>query len=161
MQAVCKNSRRKLERAGGMDLLKLERQLCFPLYAASREMVKQYTPWLDEIGLTYTQYLVMLVLWEHQQAGVKQLGELLYLDSGTITPVVKKLEQTGLVIRSRGTEDERMMNVILTDKGKALKAQAAAIPRSVARCLNLNKEEALTLYSLLYKMLDNFRQIPK
>ena len=144
-----------------MDALKLERQLCFPLYAAAREMVKQYTPLLDEIGLTYTQYLVMLVLWEHKQAGVKQLGELLYLDSGTITPVVKKLEQTGLVIRSRGTEDERMMNVILTEKGEALKVQAAAIPRRAARCLNLNKKEVLTLYSLLYKMLDNFRQHPR
>jgi DNA-binding MarR family transcriptional regulator len=144
-----------------MDALKLERQLCFPLYAAAREMVKQYTPRLNEIGLTYTQYIVMLVLWEHKQAGVKQLGELLYLDSGTITPVVKKLEQMGLVIRCRGTDDERMMNVILTDKGEALKAKAAAILRGVAKCLNLNKEEALTLYSLLYKMLDNFRQNPR
>ncbi len=136
-----------------MDILKLENQLCFPLYAASRELVKQYTPHLDKIGLTYTQYIVMLVLWEQDQIGAKQLGELLHLDSGTITPVVKKLEQKGFVVRHRGVEDERTMTVMLTESGEALKKQAADIPVHMATCLNLNVKEASTLYRLLYKIL--------
>lgn len=137
-----------------MEALKLENQLCFPLYAASREVVKRYTPLLDEIGLTYTQYIVMLVLWEEKKIGAKRLGELLYLDSGTITPVVKKLEQLGLVTRSRGIEDERTLNVMLTEKGEALKEQAVKIPQQLSQCLNLNHEEAAALYQLLYKLLD-------
>lgn len=141
-----------------MDKLKLENQLCFPLYAASREIVKQYTPHLDAIGLTYTQYIVMLVMWEQKQIGAKQLGELLFLDSGTITPVVKKLEQMGLVTRSRGTEDERTLNVTLTAKGENLKEKAAVIPAEIVKCLKLNQEEAVTLYQLLYKVLDGFKQ---
>lgn len=141
-----------------MDKLKLENQLCFPLYAASREVVKQYTPHLDAIGLTYTQYIVMLVMWEQKQIGAKQLGELLFLDSGTITPVVKKLEKMGLVIRSRGTEDERTLNVTLTAEGETLKERAAVIPTEIVKCLKLNQEEAVTLYQLLYKVLDGFKQ---
>lgn len=136
-----------------MESLKLSNQLCFPLYAASREIIKLYTPYLDEIGLTYTQYIVMLVMWEHKQIGAKKLGELLYLDSGTITPVVKKLEQMGLVTRRRGTIDERTMDIILTEEGEKLKEKAAAIPEQIARCVNLNDKEAKMLYKLLYKIL--------
>ena len=137
-----------------MESLKLSNQLCFPLYAASREIIKLYTPYLDEIGLTYTQYIVMLVMWEHKQIGAKKLGELLYLDSGTITPVVKKLEQMRLVTRRRGTIDERTMDIILTEEGEKLKEKAAAIPEQIARCVNLNDEEAKMLYKLLYKILE-------
>lgn len=140
-----------------MDMLKLERQLCFPLYAAARETIKQYTPYLGEIGLTYTQYIVMLVMWEHKSIGAKQLGELLFLDSGTITPVLKKLERTGLIARNRGTEDERTLNIELTKKGEELKEKASSIPLRVAKCLNLTEEDAFTLYGLLYKMLYNFK----
>ncbi|MDR2899504.1 MAG: MarR family transcriptional regulator [Clostridiales bacterium] len=141
-----------------MDGLKLENQLCFPLYAASREVIKQYAPHLEEIGLTYTQYIVMMVLWEHRQIGAKQLGELLFLDSGTITPVVKKLEQMGFLSRSRGTEDERTMNISLSKEGEKLREHAVPIPSRVAKCLNLNPEEAAVLYKLLYKMLGNFKR---
>ncbi len=137
-----------------MDVLKLENQLCFPLYAASREIVKKYTPYLNEIGLTYTQYIVMLVLWEHKQIGAKQLGELLYLDSGTVTPVVKKLEQMRLVERRHGTQDERTVDVVLTDQGAALKEKAVTIPERMRHCLNLDQEAAGTLYKLLYKILE-------
>lgn len=136
-----------------MDSLKLENQLCFPLYAASREVVKQYAPYLSNIGLTYTQYIVMLVLWERELIGAKQLCELLYLDSGTITPVVKKLEQMGHVTRRRSKEDERAIYISLTDAGTALKKRAAEIPAKMAQCLALSDEEARTLYKLLYKVL--------
>ena len=141
-----------------MDALKLSNQLCFPLYAAAREVVKQYTPYLEKIGLTYTQYIVMLVLWEKKQIGAKQLGALLFLDSGTITPVVKKLEQAGLVNRIRGTVDERTLDIILTPEGEAVKGKAATIPNEIAQCIHLNTEEATTLYTLLNKMLGNFKQ---
>ena len=141
-----------------LDALKLSNQLCFPLYAAAREVVKQYTPYLEKIGLTYTQYIVMLVLWEKKQIGAKQLGALLFLDSGTITPVVKKLEQAGLVKRIRGTVDERTLDIILTPEGEAVKGKAATIPNEIAQCIHLNTEEATTLYTLLNKMLGNFKQ---
>lgn len=138
-----------------MDLLKLENQLCFPLYAAAREIIKTYTPYLDQLGLTYTQYIVMMVMWEHRQIGAKQLGELLYLDSGTITPVVKKLEQMGLVVRRRNKKDERATDISITADGLKLKDRAAGIPHKIAKCINLNQEEAATLYNLLYKILNS------
>lgn len=136
-----------------MDLLKLENQLCFPLYAAAREIVKKYTPFLDEIGLTYTQYIAMMVLWARKQSTVKLLGEILYLDSGTITPVIKRLEQQGLVTRQRSREDERSVIITITPKGAALKEAAQEIPLKIGKCLNLEKDEAYTLYRLLYKIL--------
>ncbi len=138
-----------------MDPLKLENQLCFPLYAASREIIKQYAPHLDEIGLTYTQYLVMLVLWEKKQLVAKQIGELLFLDSGTITPVLKKLEQMNLITRNRGLEDERTLNVSLTPLGAELRERTVNIPAKISHCLNLDSEETLLLYKLLYKILSD------
>lgn len=137
-----------------MDVLKLENQLCFPLYAAAREVVKKYTPFLKEIGLTYTQYVTMMVLWEKEQIGVKKLGEALYLDSGTLTPLLKKLEAQGLVTRERSSEDERNLIVTITEKGEALKERASVVPAQMAQCINLSQEEAGTLYKLLYKLLD-------
>ena len=100
------------------DALKLEKQLCFPLYAVSKEIVKKYKPYLDELDLTYTQYITMMVMWEHKEMNVKELGEHLYLDSGTLTPVLKKLEQKGWVKRNRAKEDERVLIVTLTAEGE-------------------------------------------
>ena len=135
------------------EALKLKNQLCFPLYAASREIIKQYRPYLDAIDLTYTQYIAMMVFWEERKLSVKELGKKLFLDSGTLTPVLKSLESKGYVIRSRSKEDERVLDVEITEKGEALKEQAVSIPKSVAGCVKLDGEEAVQLYQLLYKML--------
>lgn len=137
------------------DGLKLENQLCFPLYACSREVVKKYTPFLQEIDLTYTQYIVMMVLWEQESATAKLLGQRLHLDSGTLTPLLKRLEGEGLVHRTRSAQDERSLVVSLTEKGRALKERAASIPARVGACIKLSAEDAATLYRLLYQMLDN------
>ncbi|MBQ1821388.1 MAG: MarR family transcriptional regulator [Clostridia bacterium] len=139
------------------DPLKLENQLCFPLYAASREVVRQYYPQLEAIGLTYTQYITMMVLWEARTISSKKLGERLFLDSGTLTPVLKSLEAKGWLIRKRSAEDERVLLVSLTDAGAALKEEAMHIPATVAGCIRLSPEEAGELYRLLYKMLNAFR----
>lgn len=135
------------------DILKLENQLCFPLYACSKEVVRRYKPFLDEIDLTYTQYIVMLVMWEKNKITVKELGESLYLDSGTLTPVLKKLEVKGYVSRSRSKEDERNLDVSLTSQGRQLREEAVDIPSKVKKCIDLNSEEALKLYEVLYKVL--------
>ncbi len=136
------------------DSLKLSKQLCFPLYAASREAIKRYRPSLDELGLTYTQYIVMLVFWEEKTQNVKALGQKLYLDSGTLTPVLKTLEQKGYLRRYRSTEDERVLNVEITEKGEALREKALGIPEKMAKNVALTKEETYTLYKLLYKLLE-------
>lgn len=135
------------------NVLKLENQLCFPLYACSREVIKNYKPHLDKLGLTYTQYITMLVLWEHERLTVKELGAELYLDSGTLTPLLKKLEEKGLVNRKRSALDERNLIVSLTPEGQAMKEEAVGIPIELAKCVNLDREETLTLYRLLYKLL--------
>ena len=135
------------------DALKLENQLCFPLYAAAREGVKKYRPFLDAIDLTYTQYIAMMVMWEHEQITVKELGERLYLDSGTVTPVVKSLIAKGHVQKQRNQADERSVIVTLTEKGRALRQRAEQIPQQVAGCISLAPEEAMQLYLLLYKVL--------
>ena len=136
------------------EQLKLENQLCFPLYACAKEVVRLYTPYLDPLGLTYTQYITMLVLWEKRQVSVKALGELLWLDSGTLTPLLKKLESKGLVTRSRSKEDERSVVIGLTEAGEALEKDAAEVPAKVGSCLKMPPEEAAALYSLLYKTLN-------
>ena len=135
------------------DVLKLSNQLCFPLYAAAREVVKRYRPHLDEIGLTYTQYITMMVMWEQQKITVKALGQTLFLDSGTLTPVLKSLEAKGYVTRKRSAEDERSVFVYLTDSGEALRERAVEIPGKVAGCVGLDPSEALALYETLYKIL--------
>ena len=135
------------------DALKLKNQLCFPLYACAREVIKLYKPFLDEIDLTYTQYITMLVLWEQKAINVKTLGNILYLDSGTLTPLLKKLETKGLITRQRSAEDERNLIVSVTEQGEALKEQAVSIPGELAKCVTLNPEDTLTLYRLLYKLL--------
>lgn len=133
--------------------LQLKNQLCFPLYACSKEIVKRYTPLLEQLGLTYTQYLVMMVLWEEKQIHVKALGEFLYLDSGTLTPVLKKLQQKGYLERARDTRDERVLNVTLTPAGAALREQAMFVPEAMGRCIGLPPEETQQLYRLLHKLL--------
>ncbi|MCD7982037.1 MAG: MarR family transcriptional regulator [Clostridiales bacterium] len=140
---------------GKYDVLKIENQLCFPLYASAKEVVKKYKPYLDEIDLTYTQYITMMVLWEYGQMNVKALGERLYLDSGTLTPLLKKLENKGMVIRKRSDKDERNMTVSLTEAGMQLREKAVSIPEAIGSCINLTHEEMLTLYSILYKILEN------
>lgn len=136
--------------------LLLENQLCFPLYACSREVVKKYKPFLDDIGLTYTQYIAMMVLWEKKSINVKALGESLHLDSGTLTPLLKKMESQGLVTRNRSSEDERNLIVTLTKKGEDLREKAVDIPRKVGSCLKIDPAKALALRNILDEMLDNF-----
>ena len=135
------------------EALRLDNQLCFPLYACARDIMRKYKPFLDEIGLTYTQYITMMVLWEHRQVTSKQLGEKLYLDSGTLTPVLKSLEAKGYVRRYRSTEDERVLLVEVTEAGKALREEALSVPAQMACHVVLSPEESLTLYKLLYKLL--------
>ena len=135
------------------DALKLDNQLCFPLYAAAREIIKQYHEPLQAIDLTYTQYIAMMVLWEEKEITTKALGTRLHLDSGTLTPMLKKLETKGYLIRKRSKEDERILIVSITEQGEKLKEQAVKIPSQMAGCVNLSKEEALQLYQLLYKLL--------
>ncbi|MBQ6554968.1 MAG: MarR family transcriptional regulator [Firmicutes bacterium] len=141
---------------GKYDCLKIENQLCFPLYACSKEIIRHYKPFLDKIDLTYTQYIAMMVLWEKKTLSVKELGACLYLDSGTLTPVLKKLEAKGYIERKRCETDERSLIVTLTDTGKALKDEAAEIPAQMGNCVNLSAEEAAELYKLLYKILSKF-----
>jgi len=135
------------------DALRLDNQLCFPLYAASRQIIRLYRPVLDPLGLTYTQYITMLALWEHDGVTVKALGERLFLDSGTLTPLLKKLEKRGLIARERAQEDERMVILRLTDAGVALKSDALDIPARVASCVNLPMDDAMELHRILHVLL--------
>ncbi len=136
------------------EALRLENQLCFPLYACSRELIKQYKPFLDELDLTYTQYIAMMVLWEQGSATVKELGDRLFLDSGTLTPLLKKMEAKGLISRRRSDTDERSLIVSLTPAGAALRDRALSVPQGMARCIRLEPEEARELYRILYKLLN-------
>ena len=137
------------------DALKLEKQICFPLYAASREVTKLYHPMLTDLNLTYTQYIVMMVLWETDPITEKEMGKRLHLDSGTLTPVLKSLEAKGFISRSRSKEDERVVIVDLTDTGRSLKDKAVGIPAKIGGSVKLEEDEAKTLYDLLYKLLGN------
>jgi DNA-binding MarR family transcriptional regulator len=139
--------------ADNYNALKLENQLCFPLYACSKEVVKRYKPFLDKLDLTYTQYITMMALWEEKRINVKELGERLYLDSGTLTPLLKKLEAKGYIKRERSKSDERNLIVSITDRGDALKDDAVDIPTQMGSCVNLTSEEAQQLYRILYKLL--------
>ena len=135
------------------DCLKLNNQICFPLYACSKEIIKRYKPFLDKVDLTYTQYITMMALWENESMNVRELGSRLFLDSGTLTPLLKKLENKGYIKRSRSKEDERNLIVTLTDKGWELREEMLSIPRSMASCVDLDQQEAADLYRLLYKVL--------
>lgn len=145
------------EQTSKYDALRLENQFCFPLYAASREVVKRYRPYLEPLGLTYTQYIAMMVFWVQKKCSVKELGEKLYLDSGTLTPVLKSLEAKGFVRRYRSTEDERVLLVEVTEEGERLRDRAIDVPAGVGGCIHLEAGEAQTLYTLLYKLLTNIQ----
>lgn len=136
-----------------MEHLKLQNQVCFPLYAASRQITALYRPILEALGLTYPQYLVLLVLWEHEKITVKQLGELLLLDSGTLTPLLKRMEEKGWVERARSSDDERVVNISLTAAGKKLKQKASHVPEQLACGIEMSEKELKTLRQLLNKML--------
>ncbi|MBO4857585.1 MAG: MarR family transcriptional regulator [Treponema sp.] len=136
------------------DCLKLENQLCFPLYAASREVLRRYTPLLKPLDLTYTQYIVLMVLWEQQEISVCELGKKLFLDTGTLSPLLKSMEKKDLLTRTRAKSDERIVNVAITKEGMALREKAADIPPAMGSCLSLSQEEAAELYRLLYKLLN-------
>ncbi|MCR5652972.1 MAG: MarR family transcriptional regulator [Ruminococcus sp.] len=137
--------------------LRLKNQVCFPLYACAKEVVRKYKPFLDELDLTYTQYIAMMVLWEDKEINVKELGKRLYLDSGTLTPLLKKLEAKGNINRERSKEDERSLIISITDKGDKLKDKASIVPHKVSTCVNLDPEKAKVLYSTLYELLEQMR----
>ena len=139
------------------DSLKIENQICFPLYACSKEVIRLYKPFLDMLDLTYTQYITMMVLWEYKELNVKELGEKIYLDSGTLTPLLKKLESKGYIKRSRSKEDERNLLISITDEGMSLREEALQVPEKMAGCVKLDMESAKNLYDILYKLLNNFK----
>ena len=133
--------------------LRLENQLCFPLYACAKEIVKAYKPFLDELGLTYTQYITMMVLWEHKELRVKEVGEKLFLDSSTLTPLLKRLEEKGYVTRRRSAQDERDVFVAIAPAGEALQERALSVPGRLAACVQLEPEKAAALYGTLYEII--------
>ena len=138
------------------ESLKLENQLCFPLYACAKEIVRRYTPLLEPLGLTYTQYIAMMVMWEHKSISVRDMGKLLFLDSGTLTPMLKKMEKAGWISRRRSSQDERMVIISITGMGEELHEKAAQVPLKMAGCLTLENDEAMQLYALLKKMMKSF-----
>lgn len=140
------------------DALRLDNQLCFPLYACAKEIVRRYKPFLDELDLTYTQYIAMMVLWEEKEINVKDLGKRLYLDSGTLTPLLKRLEQKGLVARNRDDKDERVLIIAITPEGEVLKDEAVKVPHQMAGCVKLEPQEAGELYRILHKLLVGFEE---
>ena len=140
------------------ECLKLKNQLCFPIYLCAKEIIRKYTPYLNKLNLTYTQYIVMMYFWEEEKCNVKKLGKTLLLDSSTLTPVLKKLEEKGYLKRSRNLVDERNLDVVITDKGKKLRDEALNIPKEMGKCFNLSTEEGKMLYNLIYKVLNNIEE---
>ena len=138
-----------------MDALKLENQLCFPLYVCAKEVVRRYRPLLEPLGLTYTQYIAMMAFWEHKSLTVGRLGELLHLDSGTLTPVLKKMEKAGWIRRERSRSDERQTIATITSEGETLRERAAEVPQQMMQCVRLDGDEAMQLYTLLYKLINS------
>jgi len=136
------------------EMMKLTNQLCFPLYAAARNVTGLYTPWLKPLGLTYTQYIVFLILWERDGISVTEIGEQLMLDNGTLSPLLKKMEKAGYLERRRSREDDRVVLISLTEEGRALQEKVKDLPRKVASCINLPEDKAQLLYGLLYELLD-------
>lgn len=137
------------------EALKLKNQLCFPIYLCSKEIIRKYTPILEKLDLTYTQYIVMMYFWEKETSNVKEIGKTLLLDSSTLTPLLKKLENKGYIKRQRSKIDERNLNVSITEEGKKLKSKALEVPEKMQKCINLSEDEAITLYKLIQKVLNN------
>ncbi len=140
------------------DPLKLENQICFPLYVCAKEIIKAYKPYLDELDLTYTQYITMMVMWERKRLRVKELGEFLFLDSSTLTPLLKRLEEKGYVSRHRSKEDERDLIVTITADGETLREKALTVPERLAACVDLEPEKARMLYDILYALMGKLRK---
>lgn len=141
----------------GNEALKLDNQICFALYVCSKEVIKKYKPLLDDLGLTYTGYITLLALWEKDNISVNKLGERLYLDSGTLTPLLKKLESKGLITRKRG-EDERIVYIRLTDEGRQLKEKAMVIPQQIFCSMDMDLNEAGNLLNQLRCLMQNFEK---
>lgn len=137
------------------DSLTLKNQLCFPLYLCSKEIIRKYTPMLEKLDLTYTQYIVMMFFWEKKTSNMKDISKTLLLDSGTLTPLLKKLAAKGYITRVRSTKDERNLEVTITEKGLKLKEKALNIPDNIAKCIDLSEKEAEMFYSIVYKILSN------
>ena len=137
--------------------LRLKNQLCFPLYAVSNLITRKYKPLLDELDLTYTQYIVMMVLWEQKQVNEKFLCETLFLKTNTMTPLLKKLEAKGYIVKTKDRGDERNLVISLTEAGEKLKDDALCLPECIAKEFHITQEEAASLYGILYKMLDGER----
>ena len=137
------------------EIMRLDNQLCFPLYAAARSVTALYTPLLKPLGLTYTQYITFLVLWEKDGISVSEIGSKLMLDNGTLSPMLKKMEQSGYIERNRSKDDNRVVIISLTQKGRDLQEQAGDIPEKVGSCIDLPVEKAKQLYELLYELLNN------
>ena len=150
------NSKRQND--SNFDEMKLANQLCFPLYAAARKVTGLYTPFLKELGLTYTQYIVMLVLWENDGVSISEIGEKLMLDNGTLSPLLKKMQQAGYIEKKRSEKDDRVVLISLTAEGKALQEKAKEVPVRVSGCIDLPPEKAHLLYTLLYELLGNQRR---
>ena len=143
------------------DTLLLKNQLCFPIYLCSKEIIRKYSPLLDDIDLTYTQYIVMMYFWEKNKSNVKELGKTLLLDSSTLTPLLKKLENKGYISRVRSSIDERNLVLTVTKKGLDLRDKAMSIPEQIGECINLSEEEVSVLYKLSYKILKNILEEEK
>ena len=137
------------------DCLKIENQLCFPLYACSKEIIRKYKPFLDRMDLTYTQYITMMILWENDEINVKDLGAKLFLDSGTLTPLLKKLEVKGYLTRIKNNNDERNLVIKLTKEGVKLKDEAIIVPQEMGKCINISEQDAKDLYRILYTILNS------
>ena len=142
------------------DVLRLKNQLCFPIYLCAKEIQRRYTPLLDALDLTYTQYVVMMYFWENGSSNVKSIGKTLLLDSSTLTPLLKKLEAKGYLTRTRSEQDERNLLIELTDSGRDLQDKALSVPAEMCRCMDLTEDEAATLYRILYKVLQNVENHP-
>lgn len=140
------------QRARSQEMLKLENQLCFALYEASRAMIDIYRPLLEELGITYPQYLVLLILWERGARSIKEIGALLRLDSGTLSPLLKRLEASGLILRRRRPADERVVDISLTEEGRALQQRASSIPERISCELNLSFDDYLALLTRLKQL---------
>ena len=143
------------------DALALKNQLCFPIYLCSKEIIRKYTPILEELDLTYTQYIVMIYFWEVGKSNLKDIGKTLLLDPSTLTPLVKKLEKKGYLTRVRSTVDERNLEIELTTKGKELEDKALTVPKRVEKCIDITEEEAKILYKLMYKIIVNTQKEDK
>ena len=134
------------------EMLRLDNQLCFSLYSTSKEIIRRYKPFLDKFDITYTQYITLLVLWEQDGIKVKTLGERLYLDSGTLTPLLSKLESKGLIVKKKDTKDSRETTIRLTDKGRELKEKIIVVPASMGACVKLESDDFFLLQKLLRKV---------